>query len=187
MQQKKSTRTLYARIRRSETSMQAMTSLTIEEFQSLAREFAIEWSAFHEHYTLEGKPRQRRATEKKSDILPTVEDKLLFIMVYLKTYPIQEALAAMFSMQQSHANVWIHLLSEHLIKTLRRLGHLPESNGQSLEWLLEGCERVYLDGTERAVQRSGDDETQRQDFSGKKKTTLKKTSFFVMPRSAFCI
>jgi DDE superfamily endonuclease len=39
---------------------------------------------------------------------------------------------------------------------------------QSLTPLLEGCERVYLDGIERSVQRHHDEATQKKDYSGKK-------------------
>jgi hypothetical protein len=40
-------------------------------------------------FTLEGKPRQNRTYSLyKNSILPTMEDKLLFILNYLKTNPL---------------------------------------------------------------------------------------------------
>jgi hypothetical protein len=168
-------RRLYKRISRSEASILALTGLRLEEFQNLATEFAKDWTDYHRRYTLEGKPRERSMREKESGPLPTIEDKLLFICSYLKTYPIQELHAALFDMEQSHANVWIHRLAEFLLKTLERLAHVPERNAQALEHLLQGCERLYLDGTERPVQRNSDEEEQEKDFSGKKRLIPKKT------------
>ena len=168
-------RRLYERICRSEASILALTGLTLEEFRNLAIEFAKDWTDYHERYTLEGKPRERRLSKQEAGPLPTIEDKLLFICSYLKTYPIQELHAAIFDMEQSHTNLWIHRLAEFLFKTLDRLRHVPGRNAQALEHLLQGSERLYLDGTERPVQRKSDYEEQKKDFSGKKKPTPKKT------------
>ena len=168
---------LYERICRSEASILALTGLTLEEFHDLAREFAKDWIDYHERYTLEDKPRVRRLAKQESGSLPTIEDKLLFICSYLKTYPIQELQAAIFGMEQSHTNFWIHRLAEFLFKTLDRLRHVPERNAQALEHLLQGCERLYLDGTERPIQRKSDNEEQEKDFSGKKKPIPKKILF----------
>ncbi len=174
-------RRLYERIKRSEASILALTGLRLEEFQSLATEFAKDWTDYHRKYTLDGEPRERSLSEKESGPLPTIEDKLLFICSYLKTYPIQELHGAIFDMEQSHANVWIHRLAEFLLKTLERLRHVPERNAQALDHLLQGCERLYLDGTERPVQRNSDEEEQEKDFSGKKKTHTKENLILCTP------
>jgi len=42
--------------------------------------------------------------------LPTMADKLLFILTYLKQNPIQEVQGQLFGMSQAHANKWIHVL-----------------------------------------------------------------------------
>jgi hypothetical protein len=168
-----SSKSLYTRISRSEASILALTSLTQEEFETLAIEFAKDWTDYHTRYTLEDKPRERRLATQETGPLPTIEDKLLFICSYLKTYPIQELHAAIFGMEQSHTNVWIHRLARFLLKTLERLKHLPERNAQALAHLLPECERFFLDGTERPVQRSHDDDQQEADYSGKKKDHTK--------------
>lgn len=174
-------RRLYERICRSESSILALTGLTLPEFQNLATEFAKDWIDYHERYTLEGKPRERRLSKQEAGPLPTIEDKLLFICSYLKAYPIQELHAAIFDMEQSHTNVWIHRLAEFLFKTLERLRHVPCRHAQALEHLLQGCERLYLDGTERPIQRSHDDEQQEKDFSGKKKAHTKENLILCTP------
>jgi len=42
--------------------------------------------------------------------LPTIADKLLFMLTYLKQHPIQEVQGQLFGMSQANANQWIHLL-----------------------------------------------------------------------------
>lgn len=72
--------------------------------------------------------------------LPTMADKLLFVLSYYKTYPTFDVLGAQFDMVRSKANE----------KT--------------------GVDQVILDATERTCRRSQDDATQREHYSGKKKT-----------------
>src|SRR3972149_432874 len=98
------------KIRKNPVQFLSLTGFTPNEFEELASEFRNEWEDYSSHFTLEGKPRQRIALPRKTNVLPGVQDKLLFILVYLKTFPIQELQAATFSMTQPQANFWIHLL-----------------------------------------------------------------------------
>lgn len=147
----------------------SLTGFSSEEFEELATEFRIEWDQYSSHFTLEGKQRQRKALPRKTSVLPGYQDKLLFLLVYLKTFPLQELQAATFSMTQPQANFWIHLLTSILRKTLKRLKELPERNNQKLELLLKDCSDVLLDGTERSIQRPQDSGQQQDCYSGKKK------------------
>ena len=54
--------------------------------------------------------------------LPTPEDRLFFILVYLKTYALQVVQGRLFGMGQSKANQWIHVLLPVLLAALRALG-----------------------------------------------------------------
>jgi hypothetical protein len=47
--------------------------------------------------------------------LPTPEDRLLFILAYLKTYALQVVQGRLFGMGQSKANQWIHVLLPALL------------------------------------------------------------------------
>lgn len=158
----------YDKIRKNPVQFLSLTGFKPEEFDELALDFRIDWEQYSNHFTLEGKPRQRIALPRKTNILPSVQDKLLFILVYLKTFPLQELQAATFSMTQPQANIWIHLLSPVLRKTLKRLGELPERNNQKLELLLKDCPDVLLDGVERSIQRPLNTEQQQECYSGKK-------------------
>ena len=98
---------------------------------------------------------------------------MFFILVYLKTNPLQELHAIQFEMTQPQANRWIHLLSEILRRTLKTLGELPERNSKRLIHILQGCEEVLLDGTERSIQRPLDKDRQSACYSGKKTHSIK--------------
>src|SRR5262249_13504975 len=102
------------------------TSLTLDEFQLLVPPFE---AAFHAHmaaWRLDGKPRTaRRFTVYKNCPLPTPEDRLFFILVYLKTYALQVVHGRLFGMGQSKANQWIHVLLPALLVALRILGDAP--------------------------------------------------------------
>jgi hypothetical protein len=55
-----------------------------------------------------------------------MEDKLLFILVYLKQAPTQEIQGSLFGMRQSKANMWIHLLHPVLNRALVQNGDIPK-------------------------------------------------------------
>jgi Helix-turn-helix of DDE superfamily endonuclease len=102
------------------------TSLTLDEFQQLVPPFE---AAFHTHmavWRMDGKPRTaRRFAVYKNCPLPTPEDRLLFILVYLKTYALQVVHGRLFGMVQGKANQWIHVLLPVLLAALRALGDAP--------------------------------------------------------------
>ena len=102
------------------------TSLTLDEFQQLVPPFE---AAFHAHmaaWRLDGKPRTaRQFTVYKNCPLPTPEDRLLFILVSLKTSALQVVQGRLFGMVQGKANQWIHVLLPVLLAALRALGDAP--------------------------------------------------------------
>jgi len=77
---------------------------------------------------LDGKPRDRLAKCITCKYIPATADKLVFILSYFKNNPLQEYHAECFGMTQSQAYPLIHLLSDNLLKTLKRLLELPEEN-----------------------------------------------------------
>src|SRR5205809_3625197 len=103
-----------------------LTSLTFEEFQQLVPPFEAAFRAHLAAWRLDGKPRTaRRFTVYKNCPLPTPEDRLLFILVYLKTYALQVVQGRLFGMVQGKANQWIHVLLPTLLAALRALGDAP--------------------------------------------------------------
>src|SRR5499427_4057081 len=102
------------------------TSLTLDEFQLLVPPFEAAFQAHLAAWRLDGKPRTtRRSAVYKNCPLPTPEDRLFFILVYLKTYALQVVHGRLFGMGQSKANQWIHVLLPALLAALRTLGDAP--------------------------------------------------------------
>jgi hypothetical protein len=108
------------------TEVLDLTSLTMDEFQRLVPPFESTFQAHMAQWRLDGQPRTaRRYTTYKNSPLPTPEDRLLFILVYLKTYPLQVVHGRLFGMGQSKAHQWIYVLLAVLQTTLRMLGDAP--------------------------------------------------------------
>ena len=102
------------------------TSLTLDEFQQLVPPFEAALHARMAAWRMDGKPRTaRRFTVYKNCPLPTPEDRLLFILAYLKTYALQVVHGRLFGMVQGKANQWIHVLLPALLAALRALGDAP--------------------------------------------------------------
>src|ERR671937_1007886 len=103
-----------------------VTSLTLDEFQALVPPFESAFQAHMAAWRMDGKPRTaRRFTVYQNCPLPTPEDRLLFILVYLKTYALQVVHGRLFGMVQGKANQWIHVLLPALLAALRALGDAP--------------------------------------------------------------
>lgn len=103
-----------------------LTSLTRDEFQQLVLPFEAAFQAHMAAWRLDGKPRTaRRFSVYQNCPLPTPEDRLLFILAYVKTYSLQVVQGRLFGMGQSKANQWIHVLLPVLLAALRTLGDAP--------------------------------------------------------------
>ena len=103
-----------------------LTSLTRDEFQQLVPPFEAAFQAHMASWRLDGKPRTARQFAVYSNCpLPTPEERLLFILAYIKTYALQVVQGRLFGMGQSKANQWIHVLLPVLLAALRTLGDAP--------------------------------------------------------------
>src|SRR6266571_2100856 len=161
----------------------AMTGLMHTEFQQLLPHFQYAWAQYVQQHYVDRDNRQRQYGAGRSEAtLVTIEDKLLFILYYVKVYPLQEILAFEFDMVQSTANEWIHILSGVLQKALDHGGYLPERDPKQLETVLASePESIYgIDGTERPRQRPCDAEKQKHYDSGKKKRTPSRISLLAV-------
>ena len=132
----------------------SFTGFTLEEFLALLPIFALKFQQYMEQFTIEGKKREKRKyVEYKNACLPLVENKLLFILTYLKGNDLQERIAEMFGISQPKANIWIHLLNNVLNQALEEAEVLPARDADSLEKNLnklkeETTERIEIEATE---------------------------------------
>jgi hypothetical protein len=114
-----------------------MSGLTEAEFAALLPHFAHALVAYMQDRTIAGQPRtSRRYSTYDTCPLPTMADKLLFILTYLKQNPIQEVQGQLFGMSQSNANKWIHLLHPVLNQALADQELLPARTADDLAAML---------------------------------------------------
>src|SRR6266849_7819528 len=102
------------------------TSVTLEEFPQLVPPFEVAFHARMAAWRMDGKPRTAgRFTMYKNCPLPTPEDRLFFLLTYLKTSALQVVQGRLFGMVQGKANQWMHVLLPALLAALRTLGDAP--------------------------------------------------------------
>ena len=165
----------------------ALTGLTLPEFQRLLTAFPRAYQRIYPaSQTTEGQPRRRSVGGGRKGFLPRPEDQLLFILVYLKTYPLQAVMGELFGLSQPRVNSWIHRLLPVLQGALDDLGVCPERNARHFAHSQAASEaepRLIIDGTERRRQRPKSPEKQALHYSGKKKAhTDKNVVIVTLPR-----
>src|SRR5947208_16943721 len=94
--------TTYEALQADRRQFLALTGLTLSEFQRLLTAFAQAYQKLYPaNQTAEGQPRQRCVGAGCKGQLEQPEDKLLFLLVYLKTYPLQAVMSDLFDMSQT--------------------------------------------------------------------------------------
>lgn len=153
--------------------MRALTGLDLEAFCALTEPFVAGCQQEADARFSDQRPRQRRAGGGRKGVLASPEQKLLFILYYLKAYPTFDVLAATFGLPRSKACEHAHRLAKALERTLRTLGVLPARAIDSLAQMQQVFADVpvlLLDATERPYQRARAAVDRPADYSGKKKT-----------------
>lgn len=123
----------YADVNRKDKKCLDFTSLTVEEFEDVVPIFEGEFQEYMKTHRLDGKERVGRKYQTYSNCpLPTPEDRLFFLLAYMKTNDLQVIHGALFGMSQGKANQWIHTLLPVMQATVRRLGDAPARSLQEL-------------------------------------------------------
>lgn len=156
--------------------MLAITGVTPQEFQNLIPAFSQAW--------LEEKRKQHRKDAKERKLgggrigfLKTTAEKLFFILFYYKCYPTYDVLSFIYDCNRSNACRRQFQLSNTIEKTLGKKLTLPERRMKKLEDFFKAfpeAREIFIDGTERPIQRPKDKEKQRANYSGKKKKHTRK-------------
>ena len=162
----------YAKLKSNRRKFLALTGLTPKEFKSLLPAFEGAYArVYPPTKTLAGTVRQRHHGGGRKSPLARPEQKLLFALVYLKTYPLQIVLGELFGMSQSRANRWIHQLLPLVQRSLKDLGVRPERNPQQFarhERKHAEPHDLIIDGTERRRQRPKNKAQRDELYSGHK-------------------
>src|ERR1700716_4582250 len=131
----------------------AAPALTHDEFARLLPAFAAAYAVrYPSDKTWQGKVHQRQSGGGAKGVLPHIEDKLFFILVYQKTNPLQTMHGLQFELSQPQTNYWIHRLLPVLQRALAALGMAPERDASRVATsplALEGVPDMAIDGQER--------------------------------------
>lgn len=159
--------------------MLALTGVNLQEFNDLIPAFSQAW--------LEEKRKQhkRKAKERKfgggrKGFLKTIPEKLFFILFYCKCYPTYDLASLIFDCNRSNACRRQFDLIKVFEKTLGRKMALPARKMRTLEEFFEAfpeAREIFIDGTERPIQRPKNRKKQKRDYSGKKKRHVRKNVF----------
>ncbi len=143
-----------------------LTSLTEEEFEIFLKYFDKKVKEKHRTVTLLGKRKKIKwsFSENKNSSLLGSEEKLTFILVYLKENITQAVLGKFFNMSQGKVNQWIKWLLPVLEETIKHMGYMPEISD---EYTLKEGQEVYVTGdvTEHEIQRNKDWDAQKEEYS----------------------
>jgi hypothetical protein len=154
---------------RSDRLMKALTGLSVTEFKSLLPTFS---AALQKSKKQKQPQRQRALGGGRKHTLLTAQDKFFFILFYLKCYPTFDLAGFFFGVDRSQTNRWVQELLPILETSLGWQAVLPQRKISSLEQFVQQfpeLKDVFIDGTERPIQRPSRAKAQRQHYSGKKK------------------
>jgi hypothetical protein len=154
----------YEELKLKPKTLMAMTSLRPSEFEALLAGFTAAWNEEAGSAPSKG---------GRPPVIAGMADRLLFILFYLKTYPLQEVIAHLFGVSQPQANFLVHQFAAVLGKALGAGGHKPARLTDDMLSRLadELPQGLGIDGTERRVNRPADGLGQRAHYSGKKNAT----------------
>jgi hypothetical protein len=169
----------YSELRGDRRRLLALTGLTPPEFDLLLRAFVRSYQRLYPaDRTTAGQPRQRSVGGGRIGALHEPPQRLLFLLVYLKTYPLQAVMAELFGLSQPRVNHWLGRLLPVLRDALDDLGVLPKRQGQDFarapvkppsRKTAGPAPRLIIDGSERRRQRPKNPEKQVAHYSGRKK------------------
>ena len=174
----------HAKISRHRRMFKTLTGLSTEGFKQILPSFEKAWEADLDRRDA-GRLRLRGRGGGRKGGFRGSADRLVFILVYFRLYPIQAVQGLLFGMSQPQANEWVHRLTPFLNAALGHQQQLPARQPRDLEAVLGECEGLefIIDGVERPIQRPKNPERQRQFYSGKKKRHSIKNNLIIERRT----
>jgi len=155
----------------------ALTGLSPKEFLTLLPTFAKALNRQKKRAYDNNPDRERKLGGGRKGFLPGMEDKIFFILFYYKCYPTYDVLAFVYDCNRSNAMRRQKYLSGILETTLGKQLALPQRQLKNVEDFLKAfpaAKEVFIDGTERPIQRPKDAAKQQANYSGKKRRHTRK-------------
>jgi len=160
---------------RTDRMCKALTGLTVKEFENLVADFSWNYS----EYEAKRKPdRLRKLGGGRNSKLENEEDKLFYILWYMKVYPTFDLASFFVGFHRTKACDWVHILLPILETTMKRKLVLPQrriSDPEEFLRLYPEAREVFADGIERSIQRAKNKKKQNKTYSGKKKQHTRKS------------
>ncbi len=161
--------------------MKAATGLSSSEFNQMAESFDQElqnerWIEYEKG--VEQGDRERKPGGGRIGGLKTTIEKLFFILFYFKCYPTFDVLGLLFGLDRSNAFRNVQKLTIVLEKVLDKKMTLPKrkiDNFEELIMMFPGIKNLFIDGTERPIQRPKDNEKQKKTIPARKRLIPRKT------------
>lgn len=160
---------------RTDRMCKALTGLSVREFTNLTADFS--WN-YQEFEAKRKKARKRKLGGGRDSKIETIEEKLFYILWYMKNYPTFDAASFLVGFARGNACTWMHLLLPILEQTMRRKLILPQrriSDPEEFLRLFPEAREVFADGIERSIQRARSKKKQQKTYSGKKKMHTRKS------------
>jgi hypothetical protein len=162
-----------SKLSRDPRAIKALTGLSYQEFTDLVSVFK---KSLYE-IRMDRRDRKRKPGGGQKGILKTTEDKLFFILFYLKTYPTFDVLAFFVGKSRGRTCEAGHFYLKVLEKAMSKKIALPTRKINSVEEFLvkfPEAKEVFFDGVERRTHRPKKQKSQRKTYSGKKKAHTRK-------------
>lgn len=150
----------------------ALIGLKPQEFLNPLPAFTEIWQKSKQH-----KNRKRKIGGGRIGFLRTIPEKLFFVLFYYKCYPTYDVMSFFYGVNRANAFRRQRQLSGVLEAALGKKLVLPKRQMRSVEDFLKAfpeAKEVFIDGTERPIQRPKDKKKQKDNYSGKKKRHTRK-------------
>lgn len=177
----------YAKLVKRPKHLHRLTGLTVGEFEQVLDKFQSAWNMYVAELA-KNPTRQRKFGGGRHASVESLEDKLLFILVYVRMYPLLFLQGIMFDIEEGNTCIWVHRLLPLLDQALGFAHKRParKHRGRNLEELLRDFPElkelgILGDGVERPVRRPKDNEKQQKRYSGKKKRHTRKNIILTNP------
>jgi DDE superfamily endonuclease len=183
----------YTQVVKRPALLHRLTGLKVKEFEVLQESFSAQYDQQVIQPRVSAPSRKRAAGGGQKGALKDPADKLLFILMYTRLYPLLIVQGMFFGIAESKACKWVGLLLPVLDAALGRSHLRPKrAKGRSLEEIIEEFPDlkelgVLTDGTERPIRRPKDDQEQKEAYSGKKKRHTKKHVTLTHPKTQYIL
>lgn len=159
----------------------ALTGLDRNAFNRLLENFTWVYDqVVRKHHKEKGKPKAEGGRAFGGGRVGAFEshaDKLLLVLFFLKVYPTEEVLGVLFDIHSSTAGICIRRFRPIVEEVLDKVGVLPKRKISRVDQLFiefPELKEVFIDGTDRPVQRKQNTKASNKNYSKKKKTHTRK-------------